>query len=117
MSASKIAICYSAALGTVRWVLVPDDDSELEHSWHQAGHGERRLVVPIGQYIAYGAQALVNEVTGREAKPGIDDRFAVIDEHGEVIAAIIDDPTCHPDMSRHPYAGHRLVQHADATRG
>ena len=117
MPASKIAIVYSKALGTVRWWVVPDRDEELDQSWNQPGQGEACIVVPMERYTLATVQDLVNEATGRNARQGVDDRFAVVDKLGEVIAWTCDDPACHPDMSIHPYAGHRLIRHTEAGPG
>src|SRR5215467_3289696 len=117
MSASKVVIGYSLALGTVRWVLLPDDDGEIDHPWHRPGHGESRIIVSAEEYTQNAPQELVNRYTGRNAVHGVDDRFVVLNERNEVVAAIIDDPACHPDWSRHPYVGFRLLRHNEATAG
>jgi hypothetical protein len=117
MPAQKVAIIYSAAIGTVRRIVLPDANQELDDPAHQAGYGERRILVSREGYDQHGAQELVNRITGRKPRPGIDDRFAVVDPDGNVVTAWIADPACHPDISTLLPDGHTLVQHEHATAG
>ncbi len=119
---NQISIIYSAALGTIRRIVIPTfDDSELDHPWNLPTQGEVRVLVPKAEYEATthveahriaGAQRFVNAATGRTPEPHAD-RFAVVAPDGKVVSAIVADPACGAPIP----PGHALVQHPEATHG
>lgn len=109
----KVAITYSAAIGTVRRIFFPDDDRELDDPVHGPGPGESQVIAERAEFDRRGHQAIVNDVTGQAPVPGVDDRFAIVDPHGVVTHALIGDPACGLLVPE----GHRAIRHAEAAPG
>ena len=135
-----VRLIYSVALGTLRRGVVFDTYEEMSDPALNAGPGEAQIDIARAQYQAIGEaarrgqssppealQAIINAHTGRKAKWGIDDRFAVIHEGGAVIGALLGDPACGFEGAEieHPTHGrlrlshhtHRFVHHPEAEVG
>lgn len=84
----KVGIVYSTQSKMIRRIILPDQDSELDHP-QVAAVGESLLVVDRLTYDVSSAEALVEKETGQKPK---DSKHAVVDKTGKVIAVIHADP-------------------------
>jgi hypothetical protein len=108
MSATKFAVIYSKATGRIRWEFHPDDDSQLNDI--KLLDGEDVLILKNSEKVILpDLQDKLNKKTGKVPK---DDRFAVVDQLGNVVGAIIADPLCGDSVP-----SCQLIAHAEASPG
>lgn len=111
MAATQVGLYYSVATGRLRWVLIPDDDSQLIASNNP---GEALLAVSQAQYQTApdnaGLQAIINAKRG--AAPSAD-RYVLIDGASKIVNFGFLDPSCGDAAP----VGMQIVQHdtADCT--
>lgn len=86
--AAQIGVVYSQNTGRVRSIIVPDNDAELASV--PLRNGEALEKMDRAQIIR--EKDIQDTISARSQKVPVSDRYAVVDDKGNVVGAILADP-------------------------
>ena len=95
MPQSQVVVIYSVSLSSVRRIVHPEDDSQVQGHLFGLQAGEAALVGSLSDYRTIGPYAMLARYLGR---PPVNDRCAIVNAAGIVLGHLRADPT----IDRHP---------------
>jgi hypothetical protein len=85
-----IFVIYSATTGRIRSIIVPQGNEKISPNL-LAGEAVQQFDMSVAKQDLNTLQASLNAITGLSPA---NDRFAIIDNNGNVTGAVIADPSC-----------------------
>lgn len=108
MAATQVGIIYSTSLRTIRRVVIPSFDSELNDS-KITGTGEGIYKMPIDTYNSSGGLAGLQTALAGQIGPAGNDLCAVCNGQNQVVGVVRADPAIVADTQGLP-KGYYMVQ-------
>lgn len=101
MAATQVGIIYSTSLRTIRRVVIPDFDSQLNDS-KITGTGEGIYKMPIATYNTSGGMAGLQAALVNQIGPAGNDLCAVCNGQNQVVGVVRADPAILADTAGLP---------------